>query len=282
MKQKFILPEPRTKSDRGRRGALSERERRWWRELARREEDSEEADRPECNYWSATQRPFPCLVFIIPLLAAYEIGLYLSAGVETRAGADAWMRRALQSMGLTDQLFPPLLLTIGLLAWQVTDKHDWNLSIWHLVGMALESLLLAFGLIGLSRIVDLGLTHVETRALLETSNSATSSWICFLGAGIYEEAIFRLALIPLLFWSLRGLQAPSLMAGTLAVTGSSLAFALAHHVGSPGESFTWFAFTFRWAAGVYFAWIFLTRGFAVAVGTHAAYDVMVGRLGWHW
>ena len=31
---------------------------------------------------------------------------------------------------------------------------------------------------------------------------------------------------------------------------------------------------------VLFAWIFLVRGFGIAVGTHVAYDVMVGCLGW--
>ena len=60
-----------------------------------------------------------------------------------------------------------------------------------------------------------------------------------------------------------------------------LLFSLAHHAGTPGEAFTWFAFVFRWLAGVYFAWVFVVRGFGVAVGTHTAYDLLVGWLGWH-
>ena len=51
--------------------------------------------------------------------------------------------------------------------------------------------------------------------------------------------------------------------------------------GTPGEAFTWFAFIFRWLAGVYFAWVFVVRGFGVAVGAHTAYDILVGWLGWH-
>ena len=62
----------------------------------------------------------------------------------------------------------------------------------------------------------------------------------------------------------------------LAVTGSALLFALAHHAGSPGEPFTWFAFIFRWMAGVFFAWVFILRGFGIAVGTHTMYDILVG------
>jgi membrane protease YdiL (CAAX protease family) len=104
--------------------------------------------------------------------------------------------------------------------------------------------------------------------------------IGFLGAGIYEEAIFRLALIPLLYGAFRLLQATDLPAGTLAVTGASLLFALAHHAGTPAEPFTWYVFLFRWTAGVYFSALFLMRGFGVAVGAHAAYDVLVGWLDW--
>jgi membrane protease YdiL (CAAX protease family) len=98
---------------------------------------------------------------------------------------------------------------------------------------------------------------------------------------VYEEALFRLLLIPALYALLRILQMPSLVASTTAMTVSALLFSLAHHAGTPGEAFTWFAFIFRWLAGVYFAWVFMARGFGIAVGTHTAYDMLVGWLGWH-
>jgi hypothetical protein len=34
-------------------------------------------------------------------------------------------------------------------------------------------------------------------------------------------------------------------------------------------------------AGVFFAWVFVIRGFGIAVGTHTAYDILVGWVGWH-
>ena len=67
----------------------------------------------------------------------------------------------------------------------------------------------------------------------------------------------------------------------LAVTGSALLFSIAHHAGAPGEAFTWYAFSFRWLAGIYFAWVFVVRGFGIAVGTHTAYDLLVGWFDWH-
>ncbi len=149
--------------------------------------------------------------------------------------------------------------------------------------MALESVALALALVGLSRLVDLGLEHLEeARPWLEAGGSPSlpraAAVLGYLGAGVYEEAIFRLALIPLGYGLLRLLMTPKVLAGTLAVTGSALLFSIAHHAGLPGEPFTWYAFFFRWVAGVYFAWVFVVRGFGIAVGTHAAYDILVGWL----
>ena len=64
----------------------------------------------------------------------------------------------------------------------------------------------------------------------------------------------------------------------VAVLTTSLAFSLAHYVGPAAEAFDLFTFTFRTIAGAFFAVLFVTRGFGVAVGTHAAYDLLVGIL----
>ena len=86
-------------------------------------------------------------------------------------------------------------------------------------------------------------------------------------------------LVPAFFAILRLLQMPQVLASSWAVTASAFLFALAHHAGSPGEAFTWYAFVFRWMAGVFFAWVFVIRGFGIAVGTHTAYDILVGWIG---
>jgi membrane protease YdiL (CAAX protease family) len=66
------------------------------------------------------------------------------------------------------------------------------------------------------------------------------------------------------------------------IVGTSLedfddeAFAGAHHLGTLGEPFQWYAFLFRTMAGAFFAALFIYRGFGIAAGTHAAYDMLVG------
>jgi hypothetical protein len=67
-----------------------------------------------------------------------------------------------------------------------------------------------------------------------------------------------------------------LAAVTLAAAAAALAFAAAHHVGPYGEPVRPDYFVFRAAAGLYFTVLFVTRGFGIAVGAHAGYDVLVG------
>jgi hypothetical protein len=236
----------------------------------------------EESYWKATRQPVPCLVFVLPLMVAYEVGVTLIGGSSAdalRTGADAWMRKSLAAVGLRDRWLPPLALVGAMMTWQAFRAKTWRFRPGCLVGMAIESVLFALALVGLSRLVELGFDRLEGRELLAAATGRDhplAAAVGFLGAGVYEEALFRLALIPLIYGLARGAHAPEVLAGTLAVTGSALLFSLAHHAGAPGESFTWFAFVFRWLAGIAFAWAFLVRGFGIAVGTHAAYDVLVG------
>ena len=68
----------------------------------------------------------------------------------------------------------------------------------------------------------------------------------------------------------------------VAVLLSSLMFAAAHYVGQYGDpvdwadSRFWFGFIFRCVAGVFFSVLFIYRGFGIAAGTHAGYDILVG------
>ena len=106
----------------------------------------------------------------------------------------------------------------------------------------------------------------------------------FFGAGIYEELLFRLMLLPALMGLLR-LSGFSLRASLItAVIVTSLIFAAAHYhidfefagrhfATTHGEEFQWRSFTFRAIAGAYFSLLFAFRGFGIAAGAHALYDV---------
>jgi hypothetical protein len=246
------------------------------------------------NYWSATKHPWACVLFVLPLLATYEIGLYAlgpSAYADLRNGADVWLRSALSEVGVSPLYGAPCLLLFILLAWGLwrrDGRSDDRLSVW--LGMTIESAAYALLLLGLSQglwLVLLRADHLLGQpshriAMLQMASQATpeSMWgqiVSYLGAGIYEEALFRLllfaGLVRLFAWSK---PQTSLFAVGLAAFASALLFAAAHHIGSSGEPFNAYVLAFRTFAGLYFAWVFQARGFGIAVGAHAGYDVLVG------
>ena len=110
--------------------------------------------------------------------------------------------------------------------------------------------------------------------------------IGMLGAGIYEELLFRLMLLPVAIAAIKACgfsKRTSIVAGIVIV---SLIFSAAHyklnfalgpwHIATPyGEAWQLYSFTFRFLAGVFFAVLFQLRGFGVAAGSHALYDVAV-------
>jgi hypothetical protein len=241
------------------------------------------------SYWEMTRRPFPSLFVVGPLMIVYELGVAALGGdapERIRSGADAWLRQALAGAGFTDRWLPPILLAVVLLVWQFRASAPWRISAKVVAGMVAESLVLAVSLVGLSRLIEVGCDALEASPpgslglAIDGLPASAGPLVGYLGAGVYEEALFRLAMVPLAFSVLRLLQAPQVIASSLAVTGSALLFSLAHHAGAPGEVFTWYAFVFRWMAGVFFAWVFVLRGFGIAVGTHTAYDILVGWFGW--
>src|SRR5262249_1754553 len=102
--------------------------------------------------------------------------------------------------------------------------------------------------------------------------------IAFVGAGIYEEVLFRLLLLSGLAGLFRLADLPRVIGLPLAAVASALLFAAAHHVGPNGEAFEGYGFLFRTLAGLYFALLYQLRGFGIAVGAHASYDLLVGLL----
>ena len=96
-----------------------------------------------------------------------------------------------------------------------------------------------------------------------------------VGAGVHEELVFRLGMLPSLTWLFErgaGLRRALAIVGAFVI--SSLIFSAAHHV-IGGEPWRLGVFTYRFFCGIVFASLFQFRGLAVAVYTHALYDIYV-------
>ena len=236
------------------------------------------------SYFKATRHPWACLVFVLPLLLAYELGV-LALGLEQpeqmRNGADAWLRWVLATLGLRHLLWAPCLLLAVLTIWHlcVRDQRPGDsVSLW--IGMTVESVLFALMLWGGCHALGPMLQRlgVQLAAGQQQPEPAMQQLLCFVGAGIYEETLFRLLLFSCLRWVLQRIEIPWPGAGVLAALVSALLFSAAHNLGPYGEAFQPFVFAFRASAGMYFVMLYRLRGFGITVGAHAGYDVLVGLL----
>lgn len=234
------------------------------------------------DYWSDTRRPLTSLLFLIPWIAIYEIGiLMLSKPGDDglRNGADYWLRSLLSLTGNSQILLLPMLVIAILLSWHLFRRYPWTIRLETQVGMLAESLLLAVVLVAVGQLhhllfVSLQVPDNDPR-LLAVDGSVTHA-ISYIGAGVYEEVMFRLLLVPAAFGVFRLLEFPSRWAAGMAAITTGFVFALAHHVGPAADAFNLFTFSFRAAAGIFFAVVFFVRGFGITVGCHAAYDLLVG------
>jgi membrane protease YdiL (CAAX protease family) len=239
------------------------------------------ADKP--TYLRSTLHPWPCLLFLLPLLTAYEAGVYLIGGTQAQAlrnGADAWLRWALDVYGVKPFVAAPAVIVAVFVAWSLRRLGDRPAKSFPVVcGMWFESVVFAFGLWAVGH--NFGPILRATGVTLATADvtvrtDALFQVITFVGAGIYEEVLFRLFVLTGLAAMLKCAFVPGWAATLLAGVGSALLFAAAHHLGPHGEPMDAYRFIYRTTAGIYFALLFWFRGFGVAVGAHALYDVLVG------
>src|SRR5208282_4044919 len=110
---------------------------------------------PANTYYWATRHPWPSFVFLLPLLVLYEGGVIWLGGAEQQAlcnGADAWVRWALNMVGLHEMYLPPALMAGLFLVWSIWRYGDRPQDlIGTTTGMAIESVLFALGLWNISR-----------------------------------------------------------------------------------------------------------------------------------
>ncbi|WP_437713089.1 CPBP family glutamic-type intramembrane protease [Sorangium sp. So ce327] len=110
------------------------------------------------------------------------------------------------------------------------------------------------------------------------SNDIFTGVVMSLGAGFYEEIAFRVGLyglgaLGIKFFFGKGVQGVVLMVGWAVVAAA--VFSGWHYVGSLGDPWNLPSFVFRMVCGLVLTAIYVFRGFAPAVWTHALYDVWV-------
>lgn len=113
-------------------------------------------------------------------------------------------------------------------------------------------------------------------------DSVFSSVVMALGAGFYEEVCFRVGIFgvgALVLRKLLGTGVKGFVAIAAWAVVEAAIFAAWHYTGALGDGWDTGSFVFRAVCGLVLTAIFVFRGFAPAVWTHALYDLWVMILG---
>ena len=237
------------------------------------------------SYFHRVHRPLQALIFIAPLLLFYQIGSFGSLFSTTTDG-EHWQVVAFVIMvnffhlfGAVGIILPPLAVIAILLCWHLARKDPWEFEPRLYGGMAIESILwgIPFVVIGMAI-----LQHVPAPTAAGTGMPLTT-WneiVLSVGAGVYEELLFRLIAINVLSMILVDVfELKPVVAIPIIIVGSAILFSAYHLLGT--EAFDLGKFAFRTAMGVYLAGIYIYRGFGIAVGAHTVYDLIVVMLTMH-
>ncbi len=178
------------------------------------------------------------------------------------------------------------LLMIGICSWLVTrDAHANGApdrgSVYVL--MLLESLLLAAVFAVTASLLTQRVLGVLNMMLVGGGVGqldAPTQFMVSLGAGVFEELLFRVVLVTALMALGRHVfgMGPRFSAG-FAVVLSALIFSAFHYIGPFGDKLSLPSFLFRAISGLLFSIIYVTRGFGIVAWTHALYDVGLLLLG---
>ncbi len=225
------------------------------------------------NYWRKTLHPVHSLVLVAPLLLFFHL---LTAYYGTNLLAPHLVGRFLNYFGATEAFLPALLICLVLVLQQAGRRDPWRIEPVVLAGMVGESIFWTIPLIGINELTG-RLSPASNVTTAPAGESLLHEATTAVGAGVYEEFVFRLVLISLIvlfFSDALGLKKNfTLAAGIIA---AAIIFALCHFSWDQitgAEAIKWNRLIFLAVAGCLWGGLYVTRGFAVAVGSHVLWDL---------
>ena len=249
-------------------------------------------DLNERRYMWLSTRPLYILFFLLPLIALHWVGSarFLSSDSAIAAiKAERILGRFFDFFGAVSPFLPGATLIVVLIVWHVLSKDRFRIRGSVLAGMVGEAIIWTPPLVVLLALISAGSGGGGPPTVFQQNGQTVAisslGWEARLtiaiGAGIYEELLFRMILIAAVHLiAVDLLDLKDRHGRVLAVGISAIAFAVYHQgVIGPGWAVNLpllLAFT---VAGVYFGALFLWRGFGIVVGVHAAYDIVVLLLG---
>lgn len=215
--------------------------------------------------------PLTSLVLTIPVFLVYHLGILF---VDLRNGADLVTGAMLSILDRSVLGYVALTVSValGLFAAGSRLRHAHEIDRRALVTVMSESAIWA----GLMMIVVGGIVarlfHAQIGGM---SLGVLDRVVMAAGAGFHEELLFRAVLFGGGAWAVKQATGSRTGAELIVAPIAATVFSLAHYLGPLGDPFTLTSFVFRALAGLWFTVVYRLRGFAVAVYTHALYDLFV-------
>ena len=227
------------------------------------------------SYLLKSKTSFYSFLFTLPLFFIYEINiLFLSWDdiLVVRNGADFLMRNILESFDIYGLYGLGLVFFLGLLVtyiFFIKEDQKQEVNVNFLFIMLAESMLWSVFLYFLLFKFMVLLMNPVGKTILQQVTLA-------IGAGIYEEFLFRVLLIA----GLSGILGFVFMwnktfKNIIAVVLSGGIFSAFHFMGEYGDFFSMELFLIRFFAGLILGVLYMYRGFGITAYTHSIYDLIV-------
>ena len=227
------------------------------------------------SYLLKSKTSFYSFLFTLPLFFLYEFNiLFLSWDdiLVVRNGADFLMRNILESFDIYGLYGLGLVFFLGLLVtyiFFIKEDQQQEVNVNFLFIMLAESMLWSVVLYFLLFKFMVLLMNPVGKTILQQVTLA-------IGAGIYEEFLFRVLLIA----GLSGILGFVFMwdktfKNIIAVVLSGGIFSAFHFMGEYGDFFSMELFLIRFFAGLFLGVLYMYRGFGITAYTHSIYDLIV-------
>ena len=212
-------------------------------------------------------------LLVLPLLLFYEIGIVLLRSPVKNA-ADVLLKGPLMFAGPDRVLvFNLILFLLFAAALFSLDKQRREIDGGLVTLIFAESFFYAFLLFLICPFVVFACRRLLS---IGRARNLFQQIVLSVGAGVYEEILFRLVLLGLaMLLCAKVFRLSRTFSAVVSILFSSAVFALMHYLGPLGDRFTIDSFIYRTTAGTLLAVVYVTRGFGIAVYTHAIYDILV-------
>ena len=229
------------------------------------------------NYFSLSKNDFYSIIVIAPLIILYQIlGFFNNyhSNLIVKNSADVFIKYFFQYLSVEYASFIYLACFIAIAIFIIFNNKKLFISseikLSFLFGMILESLLHS-----LSLLVVMSLIYkLLPLGLFLFNNEVMEGIYLSIGAGIWEELLFRYVLIfSLLFIFSKIMYDLSMISYIIIIAFSSALFSYYHFIGMPSELISFSIFIYRFIAGTILSVIFIFRGLGIAVYTHTFYDL---------